>query len=69
MIAPRLRAEEAMIDRILGLPPGSVALAWARTSDLEALLARWGSGLPDQSREGRRAGALRERLCAGDFQT
>jgi len=40
MITPRLRAEEAMIDRILGLPPGSVSLAGS-DSDLEAMLAEW----------------------------
>jgi AcrR family transcriptional regulator len=45
LIAPRLRAEEAVIDRVLGLPPGSVSLAGS-TSELEALLARWRQGAP-----------------------
>jgi AcrR family transcriptional regulator len=43
LIAPRLRAEEAVIDRVLGLAPGSVSLAGS-TSELEALLARWRQG-------------------------
>jgi AcrR family transcriptional regulator len=40
MLAPRLRAEEAMLDRMLGLPPGSIALIGSDV-DLESLLADW----------------------------
>jgi AcrR family transcriptional regulator len=39
-MTPRLRAEEAMIDRILGLPSGSVSLAGS-DADLEEMLAEW----------------------------
>jgi AcrR family transcriptional regulator len=41
MLAPRLRAEEAMLDRLLGLPSGSIALMGS-DADLESLLADWG---------------------------
>jgi hypothetical protein len=40
ILAPRVRAEEAMIDRILGLPPGSITLIGS-DADLEAMLAEW----------------------------
>ncbi|HLZ84441.1 MAG TPA: TetR/AcrR family transcriptional regulator [Caulobacteraceae bacterium] len=40
MLAPRLRAEEAMLDRMLGLPPGSIALMGS-DADIEALLGDW----------------------------
>lgn len=43
MLAPRLRAEEAMLDRILGLPPGSIALMGS-DAGLEAMLAEWSRG-------------------------
>jgi AcrR family transcriptional regulator len=43
LLAPRLRAEEALIDRVLGLPPGSVSLAGS-AAELEALLVRWRDG-------------------------
>jgi AcrR family transcriptional regulator len=40
LLQPRIQAEEALIERILGLTPGSVSLAGS-TSELETLLARW----------------------------
>jgi AcrR family transcriptional regulator len=43
LLAPRLRAEEAMLDRILGLPPGGIALMGSE-ADLEAMLADWSRG-------------------------
>ena len=43
MLAPRLRAEEAMIDRILGLQPGAISLMGSE-ADLEAMLAEWSRG-------------------------
>ncbi len=48
MLAPRLRAEEAMIDRILGLPLGSIALMGSEV-ELEAMpLAEWSHAACDQ---------------------
>ena len=43
MLAPRLRAEEAIIDRILGLAPGSIALIGSE-AELEATLTQWSRG-------------------------
>ena len=43
MVASRLRAEEAMLDRILGLPPGGVALMGSE-SELEELIGEWVRG-------------------------
>jgi AcrR family transcriptional regulator len=40
MVASRLRAEEAMLDRILGLPAGGIALMGSE-AELEALIAEW----------------------------
>jgi AcrR family transcriptional regulator len=40
IMTPRLRAEEVMIDRILGLPAGSVCLVGS-DADLAAMLAEW----------------------------
>ena len=40
MITRRVRAEEALIDRVLGLPPGSVRLL-GTTEELRALTAAW----------------------------
>ncbi|MDB5483111.1 MAG: TetR family transcriptional regulator [Caulobacteraceae bacterium] len=69
MLAPRLRAEGAMLDRILGLPQGSIALMGSE-ADLEALLADWSRGQrADQSLDEDVVGDLRERGWAGDFQT
>ena len=36
----RLRAEEAMIDRILGLPPGSIQLAGS-DDFIRSMIAAW----------------------------
>lgn len=43
MVASRLRAEEAMLDRILGLPAGGVALMGPE-AELEALIGEWVRG-------------------------
>lgn len=39
-VTSRLRAEEAMLDRILGLPPGAIALMGSE-AEMEAMLTEW----------------------------
>jgi AcrR family transcriptional regulator len=45
MIMDRVRAEEAMVDRLLGLPPGSVDLAGSEAF-IRSLIVAWGETPP-----------------------
>jgi AcrR family transcriptional regulator len=45
MLLRRIRAEEATVDRVLGLPPGSVQLAGSEAY-LRSLLAAWNEATP-----------------------
>ena len=48
MIVGRVRAEEALVDRVLGLPPGSIQLAGS-DAYLRSLIEAWEDGGPSMS--------------------
>ena len=79
LILRRVRVEEAIIDRILGLTAGSVKLIGSE-DDLRDMIVAWlgaergpddlaATRAPGQSLGERSAGRLRERAWAGDFHT